>query len=101
MTLLLVIAVIVLIVNLIQGRRGLKSIRLAFVRAHVTAGGFPSPGTRLAALVRRQEVPRKVTAASGIAGVQGRAPSLQRHCLRGTPVAVQSAEVGIRPIEIP
>src|ERR1700676_1817244 len=58
-----------------------KSIRLAFVRANVAAGGFPSPGTRQAALVGLQKVPCKVTAAGGIARVECRAPFLQRHRL--------------------
>ena len=80
---------------------GLKSIRLAFVRAHVAASGFPSPGARLAALIRRQKVSCKVTAAGGITGVKRRAACRQRHGLCGPPVAVQSAELGIRPIEIP
>jgi len=34
-----------------------KSIRLAFVRAHVAAGGFRSPGTRQAALIDLQKAP--------------------------------------------
>jgi hypothetical protein len=54
----------------------LKSIRLAFVRTHVAASGFPSPGTRLAALVGRQKVAREVTAAGGIAGVKRQAAFL-------------------------
>ena len=55
---------------------GLKSIRLAFVRAHVAAGGFASPRTRLAALVGLQKVAREITAAGGIAGVKRRAAFL-------------------------
>jgi hypothetical protein len=52
---------------------GLKSIGLAFVRAHVAAGRFRSPGTPLAALVGLQKVAREVKAAGGIAGVKRRA----------------------------
>ena len=73
------------------GDANAKSIRLAFVRAHVAAGGFRSPGTRQAALVGLQKVPCKVTAAGGIAGVKRRASFLQRHCFGGTSVLVQRA----------
>ena len=76
-------------------------MRLAFVRAHVAAGGVPSPGTRQAALVGLQKVPCEVTAAGGIACVKRRAALLQRHGLRGTSVVLQRAELGILPIEIP
>jgi len=74
---------------------------LAFVRAHVAAGGFRSPGTRQAALVGLQKVPCKVTAAGGIAGVKRRAAFLQRQCFRGTSVLVQRAELGILVVEVP
>ncbi len=83
-------------------RRGnvLKSLRLAFVCAYVAAGGFPSPGTRQAALVGLQKVAGEVTAASGIAGVKRRAALLQRHCFRGTSVLVQHAELWILVVQI-
>src|SRR5580700_4951725 len=79
----------------------LKSIRLAFVRAHIAAGGLPSARTPLAALVGLQKVPKEVTAAGGIAGVKRWTAYLQRHCLRGTSVLVQRAELGILVVEIP
>ena len=78
-----------------------ESIRLAFIRAHVAAGGFPCTGTRLAALIRLQKVPCEVTAAGGIACVKRRAAYLQRHCLRRTSIVAQCAKLGILPIEIP
>src|SRR5580700_5688244 len=79
----------------------LESIRLAFVRAHVAAGGFPSPGTRQAALVGLQKVAREVAAAGGIAGVKRRAACRQRQCFRWTSVLEQRAEIGILVVEIP
>ncbi len=77
-----------------------KSIRLAFVRAHVAAGRFPTPGTPQAALVGRQKLPCKVTAAAGIARVECRAPLLERHRLSRASVLVQPAELGILVVEI-
>ena len=79
----------------------LKSIRLAFVRAHIAAGGLPSARTPLAALVGLQKLPKEVTAAGGIAGVKRWTAYLQRHCLRGTSVLAKRAELGILVVEIP
>ena len=53
-------------------------VSLALVGTHIAAGGFPSPGTRLAALVGRQKVATEVTAAGGIAGVECWAPPFSR-----------------------
>ena len=47
----------------VRRRNALKSIRLAFVRAHVAARAVSSPGTRLAALIGPQKVPYEVTTA--------------------------------------
>lgn len=78
-----------------------KSIRLALVRAHVAAGGFPSRRTWLAALIGRQKVPCEVTAATGAARIKRRAAFPERHGLRGTSVTMEPAELGTLPIEIP
>ena len=70
------------------GGNGLKSLRLAFIRAHVAAGGFPSPGTRLAALVGLQKVAREVTAAGGIARLSGLDKVVAAVCAVKTRVSV-------------
>jgi hypothetical protein len=74
---------------------------LAFVRAHIAAGGLTSARTPLAALVGLQKFPKEITAAGGIAGVKRWTAYLQCHCLRGTSVLAKRAEHGIRVVEIP
>ena len=83
------------------GHADSKSIRLTFVGAHVAASLFRSSGTPLATLVGRQKVLCEVTAAGRIAGVERRAPLLQRHCLRRTSVATERTQLGTLPTEIP
>src|SRR5579863_513967 len=80
--------------------RGCFLWHLSLERSNVAAG-FSVVRPRRSALVGCQKVPREVAAAGWITGVNRRTARLQRHCLRGASVALQCAEIGILPIEIP
>src|SRR5579864_1439140 len=81
-------------------RYGWGLVRLAFVRSHVAAASVLCVGTRLAALIRLQQMTVTIGAAARVARINCRASREQSLSLCRPAVVLQRPELGIGIVQV-